>query len=114
LKQTIAAFSGLPVSCWDAHAWNPTSDHPHGKACDFTIGRIGRFPGLDDVRHGWGIAQWFRANASALHLSYVIWQGRIWSVAREDEGWRAYTGGGVYDPTDPTGGHYDHIHVSVR
>ena len=26
--------------------------------------------------------------------------------------WRS-PGGGVYDPSDPTGGHYDHIHVSV-
>ncbi len=114
LQQTATAFPGLPVSCWDAHAWNPTSDHPRGKACDFTIGRIGRFPGPDDVQRGWGMAEWFRANAPALHISYVIWQGRIWSVARGDEGWRPYTGGGIYDPTNPTGGHYDHIHVSVR
>jgi hypothetical protein len=114
LQQTATAFPGLPVSCWDAHAWNPTSDHPRGKACDFTFGRTGRFPGPEDVRRGWGIARWFRANATALHVSYIIWQGHIWSVSRSDQGWRPYSGGGVYDPTSPTGGHYDHIHVSVR
>ena len=28
-------------------------------------------------------------------------------------GWgHPYTGGGVYDPNDAVGGHYDHIHVS--
>ena len=26
------------ATCWDAHAWNPTSDHPRGRACDFTVG----------------------------------------------------------------------------
>ncbi len=39
--------------------------------------------------------------------------GRIWTASRADQGWRVYGGGGVYDPTSPTGGHYDHIHVSV-
>jgi hypothetical protein len=39
--------------------------------------------------------------------------GRIWSTSRAEQGWRAYTGGGVHDSSDPTGGHYDHIHVSV-
>jgi Transglycosylase SLT domain len=113
LVQTASAFPGLPVTCWDAHAWNPDSDHPKGRACDFTIGRSGSFPNGDDVARGWAIAEWLRANAASLHVSYLIWQGRIWSVSRADQGWRAYTGGGVYDPTDPTGGHYDHIHVSV-
>ena len=39
--------------------------------------------------------------------SYVIWQGRIWSPNTPDtDGWgRPYTGGGIYDPPDPTGGH---------
>jgi hypothetical protein len=33
---------------------------------------------------------------------------------RGDDDWREYTGGGVYDPEDPTGGHYDHVHVSLK
>jgi hypothetical protein len=47
----------------------------------------------------------------------VIWQGRIWYRGGSDAGdeWgRPYNGGGVYDPTDATGGHFDHVHVSVR
>ena len=52
-------------------------------------------------------------NAGALHVTYVIWQGRIWSASHPDQGWAPYTGGGVYDPTNPTGGHYDHIHAST-
>ena len=27
-------LGSLSMSCWDAHAWNPTSDHPRGMACD--------------------------------------------------------------------------------
>ncbi len=106
-------FGQLPTSCWDEHAWNPTSDHPQGRACDHTFGRIGEFPDAADRDRGWGLAEWFRANADALSVSYVIWQGRIWSSGRADAGWRTYSGGGVYDASDPTGGHYDHVHVSV-
>lgn len=113
LAQVGHAFPGLPASCWDAHAWNPDSDHPKGRGCDFTFGRVGSFPGQDDVARGWTVAEWLRTNAAPLRISYLIWQGRIWSTSRAEQGWRAYTGGGVYDPSDPTGGHYDHIHVSV-
>ena len=113
LARALTAFPTLPVTCWDRHAWNPTSDHPRGKACDFTFGRLGNFPNAGDTARGWSLAQWLRTNAAALHVSYVIWQGRIWSANRAAAGWQAYNGGGVYDPSDPTGGHYDHVHVSV-
>ena len=113
LDQVAGAFGPLPTSCWDAHAWNPASDHPRGKGCDVTFGRHGTFPGADDVQRGWVLAQWLRANAAGLRVSYLIWQGRIWSTGRDDEGWQAYSGGGVYDPDDPTGGHYDHVHIST-
>jgi len=113
LQQASAHFGRQPTSCWDAHAWNPTSDHPKGRGCDVTFGTAGRFPDVTDKAAGWTFASWLVANARALRVSYVIWQGRIWSTARADEGWRAYTGGGVYDPTSPVGGHYDHVHVSV-
>ena len=113
LTQVQAAFGHLPTSCWDAHAWNPTSDHPQGKGCDLTFGALGRFPDAADTTRGWQVAEWLAANASPLKVAYVIWQGRIWSASRADEGWRIYTGGGVYDPQDATGGHYDHVHVSV-
>lgn len=37
-------------------------------------------------------------------VKYVIWNRRIWSLARDREGWRKYNG------TDP---HTGHVHVSV-
>ncbi|WP_392426048.1 M23 family metallopeptidase [Barrientosiimonas humi] len=102
------------ISCWDPHTWNPASDHSKGKACDIVFGTLGKFPTGADKENGDRLADWLVANAKTWAVSYVIWQGRIWSTARADEGWRTYTGGGVYDPSDPTGGHFDHVHVSVQ
>lgn len=114
VQQMEAAFGLLTMTCWDRHAWNPSSDHPRGRACDVSIGAPGSFPPARDASRGHQIAEWLRANADPLRVAYVIWAGRIWSASRADEGWRPYGGGGVYDPADPTGGHYDHVHVSTR
>ncbi len=122
LQTAEKVFAGLdngPVikkaGCWDAHAWNPTSDHSKGRACDLFPGKAGTFPKGEALDHGWQIAHWYEANAAPLKVKYLIWQGRYWdpSVRADGSGWgRRYTGGGVYDTKDPTGGHYDHIHVS--
>ncbi len=99
-------------ACWDPHAWNPTSDHPLGKACDVFVSPAGKFAAVADpagLEHGNQLVAWLRQYAGPLQVAYVIWQGRIWSPRQGD---RPYNGGGVYDPTDPTGGHFDHIHIS--
>ena len=49
-----------------------------------------------------------------LGVEYLIWDGKIWSLARDAEGWRPYDGGGMHDPDSITGSHADHVHVSVR
>ncbi|MBN9100846.1 MAG: hypothetical protein J0I49_22440 [Pseudonocardia sp.] len=105
------------TGCWDAHAWNPTSDHSKGKACDFMITTPGTFAKGAELDHGWTIAKWLRANAGPLQVKYLIWQGRYWDPSVKDQGgsWgQAYTGGGVYNVRDATGGHYDHVHASFR
>ena len=121
LARATAAFGGLrggPVirsaGCNAARPANSTSDHPLGKGCDLFPGEGGRFARGVEIDNGWRAAEWFRLNAAALRVDYIIWQGRIWSAGSPDDGgWgRRYTGGGVYDPADPVGGHYDHIHVS--
>ena len=104
------------VSCWDPHTWNPTSDHPRGRACDLFPTRAGTFPTGTDLANGWRIATWLRAHATALHISYLIWQDRYWSPTTPDTpgSWGIpYDGGGIYNIHDPTGGHYDHVHASV-
>jgi hypothetical protein len=101
------------TSCWDPHLWNPSSDHPRGRACDFTVGRIGRLPSDKQRLTGWELARWAQLNADRLGIRYIIWDGHIWSSSRFRGGWRKYNGGGVYNPDSPTGGHYDHVHLST-
>jgi hypothetical protein len=123
LEEVSAAFNGWqggPVirsaGCWDRHAWNPTSDHPRGRACDLFATKPGRFADGAELADGWRIARWFRDHAKSLRVKYVIWQGRYWDPRAADrDGWgRRYSGAGVYDVRDATGGHYDHVHVSFR
>ena len=113
MAQVDARFGPWPVACWSYRGGNLRSDHPKGRACDYTVGRIGTRPSARDVTRGWGMASWLRGNATALYIDYVIWQGRIWSRARDADGWRPYGGGGMHDPASITGGHYDHVHVST-
>lgn len=77
------------------------SDHPLGLALDFMT---------KDKAKGDALAEYVKANASAYGVKYVIWWGRIWSVARNGEGWRGYVppNGG----SDDTSMHKDHVHVS--
>lgn len=75
-----------------------TGDHGTGHALDImTSGSTGD-----------QIAEWVRAHASELGVSYVIWSQHIWSVERSSEGWRA-----MEDRGSVTANHYDHVHVSV-
>jgi len=108
---TALKASGLAVPslrCWDAHSWNPTSDHPKGRACDAAISS--GFPNADQAARGEAIATWTIDNAAALGVHYVIWSGQIWTAKK---GWRPYDGAGIYDVGDASGGHYDHVHISV-
>ena len=123
LEAAAAAFggwSGGPVihsaGCWDKHAWNPKSDHSRGRACDLFPTKPGHFADGAELDAGWGVARWFQTNAGPLKVKYLIWQGRYWDPGvTDDGGWgRRYTGAGVYDVRDATGGHFDHVHVSFR
>jgi hypothetical protein len=124
LESAAAVFgpwSGGPTirsaGCWDKHAWNPRSDHSRGRACDLFATDPGTFAEGAELDSGWQIADWFRANAGPLQVKYLIWQGRYWDPDVEDQqdGWgKRYTGGGVYDVRNATGGHFDHVHVSFR
>ncbi|MFJ5990879.1 peptidase inhibitor family I36 protein [Lentzea sp. NPDC092896] len=87
-----------------------TSNHNTGNALDCTISNaIGQYPNATQKAQGWKLAYWLQKHAVKLDVRYVIWQGKIWSVARASEGWRKYT-----VATDVTGGHYDHVHVSMQ
>jgi hypothetical protein len=98
------------MSCWDAHVWNPTSDHPKGRACDVFVGGDSRRSPAIRAK-GDRIANWTIQTAGTTGVRYLIWYGKIWS-ARTGR-WKPYNGGGIYDPSNATGGHFDHVHVSL-
>jgi hypothetical protein len=97
------------VRCWDEHAWNPTSDHPLGKACDF----MQSYTTSAGRAVGWQLANWLVANQAKLGINYLIWQNQIWNAGRP-AAWGPYysTVYGCPDATNITGCHMDHIHVS--
>ena len=111
--QGIAAF---PDTSWACYSPRPgtSSKHPLGRACDLTFGNaIGQYPTPAQLEAGWAVTNWMKDHAEVLGVEYLIWQGRIWSAARDAEGWRDYNGGGMHDPGSITGGHFDHSHVTV-
>lgn len=73
-------------------------DHPLGRAVDIMV----------SGSMGWDVAEFVRANAAALGVTYVIYAQHIWSVERSGEGWR-----GMSDRGSTTANHFDHVHVSV-
>ena len=79
---------------YDAHG-----EHADGHAIDFMI---------TDSATGQAVADWVRANASALHVYDVIWAQHIWTPERASEGWRPMS-----DRGSATANHYDHVHVAV-
>ncbi|WP_313480986.1 M23 family metallopeptidase [Microbacterium sp.] len=112
--QTRNAFPGTGWACYSPRP-RKRSDHPLGRACDVTVGnQIGHYPSAEQVDYGWRLTDWLETNAETLGISYLIWQGQIWSTARADEGWQPYGDGGMHDPGNVTGGHFDRIHISVK
>ena len=57
---------------------------------------------------GQQVADFVRANYSALGVNYVIHAQQIWSVDRAGEGWRYMS-----DRGSTTANHYDHVHVTT-
>ncbi|MBE4696194.1 M23 family metallopeptidase [Brevibacterium casei] len=113
-EQTLAAF---PESTWACYSPRPgtKSEHPIGRACDVAFGNaIGQYPTPAQLEYGWQVTDWLQEHAEILGVEYLIWQGKIWSLPRADEGWRDYSGGGMHDPGNVTGGHFDHLHITVK
>ena len=113
-EQTLAGFPDSTWACWSERPGSK-SEHPLGRACDVAFGNaIGQYPTPAQLEYGWQTTNWLMEHADLLGVEYLIWQGKIWSPARADEGWRDDTGGGMHDPGDVTGGHFDHLHITVK
>jgi hypothetical protein len=114
MAQAKTAFPDTSWACWSPRP-GQQSEHPLGRACDVAFGNpIGTRPTPAQLEAGWQATNWLKANADTLGVEYLIWQGKIWSLGRDSEGWRPYNGGGMHDPTDVTGGHYDHLHITAK
>ena len=118
-----ALYTQLVAQGWHPDCYRPSdpvagSDHPLGKACDAPPGTYGMLPTAAQQAAGNALAASLQATAGRTGVHYLIWYGRIWNADRAHEGWRPYQGAGVYNttpstPTGITGGHYDHVHISV-
>jgi len=118
-----ALYTQLVAQGWHPDCYRPSdpvahSDHPLGRACDAPPGSYGVLPTAAQKAAGDALAASLQASAGRTGVHYLIWYGRIWNTERAREGWRPYTGAGVYNttPSTPdgiTGGHYDHVHISV-
>jgi hypothetical protein len=78
--------------------WRSDGEHGQGRAIDIMV----------SGETGWAIAEFLRANYSALGIEYIIYSQQMWSVERSGEGWR-----GMSDRGSTTANHYDHVHVTV-
>lgn len=78
--------------------WRGDGEHAQGRAIDIMVSGA----------TGWEVAEFLRANYSALGIEYIIHAQKIWSVERSGEGWRAMS-----DRGSITANHYDHVHVTV-
>jgi uncharacterized protein YgiM (DUF1202 family) len=76
-----------------------STNHSSGRAIDVMVSGAA----------GWEIANWARANASALGITEVIHAQKIWTTQRAGDGWR-----GMSDRGSATANHYDHVHLSFR
>jgi peptidoglycan hydrolase CwlO-like protein len=110
LTRTAKRVYGLVERIFDVHSiggWRPYgsvpgSDHPRGRALDVMT--------WSNRALGWRIANWAVANAWALDVKYVIFNGRIWTRSR---GWHAYRHPSDPCNCNPTLRHDDHVHISV-
>jgi hypothetical protein len=111
-EEALGVFGDLqlggfqPGGVGDGHMSGST--HYDGRAVDIFVRPVGD---ANTVR-GWAMAQYFVAQAERLHVQTVIFDDRIWTARRSDQGWRDY------DPPSRSGDpaileHRDHVHVDV-
>jgi hypothetical protein len=88
------------------------SAHYDGRAVDVFFRPVNEA----NQRRGWALAQYLVAHADRLGLDHVIFDGRIWSRGRSEQGWREYDAPGDASDSPETRAileHRDHVHVDV-
>ena len=106
-RQRLGGFARGGVST----GHQPGSAHYDGRAVDIFFRPVTK---TQKVR-GWAMAQYLVSQGRRLSVATVIYDGRIWTARRADEGWRDYR-------VDTSGRsraavavleHRDHVHVDV-
>ena len=103
-KQTLGGFEPKGVASGHIDG----SAHYEGRAIDVFVRPVNP---TTRVR-GWAIAHYLVSQADRLGVRTVIFDDRIWTAGRSDDGWRDY------DPPERSGDpvileHRDHVHVDV-
>ena len=92
-------FGGGDAGIWRECDRGANSEHKEGRAWDWSITTKSTAPA--------GLLAWLEkdnwANARRLGIGIIIWDRRIWSSWKREQGWRPYTG------PDP---HTTHMHLS--
>jgi hypothetical protein len=98
-----------PGGVHDGHM--PGSAHYEGRAID----AFSRPVTAANKTRGWALAQYLVARAQHFEIDTVIFDDRIWTADRADEGWRAYSvnTGGKTRAVALVLEHRDHVHVDV-
>lgn len=113
--ELVAAYGDVelggfaPGGVSSGHSAN--SAHYDGRAIDVFTRPIDE----ENQRRGWSIAHYLVAHAERLDVATVIYDGRIWTARRSEQGWRDYDVDteGVDDTTAAILEHRDHVHVDV-
>jgi hypothetical protein len=89
----------------------PGSAHYEGRAIDVFFRPVD----AANQAKGWEMAQYLVARAERLAIDTVIFDDRVWTAARADEGWRHYWVDvtGKSKATARVLEHRDHVHVDV-
>lgn len=113
-REAVAVFGELslggfaPGGVREGHMEGST--HYDGRAVDIFFRPISD---ASKVR-GWAVASYLAAQAERLEIQTIIFDDRIWTARRADEGWRDYDAPRNDDPaTQAILEHRDHVHVDV-
>lgn len=96
--RAVCAAYGSSVSSFGGYRAGDPGDHGTGRAVDIMV----------SGDPGWTIARFVQAHASALNVTYVIYQQQIWLAGHPTSEWKK-----MEDRGSITANHFDHVHVSV-
>ncbi|MDO5736583.1 MAG: hypothetical protein Q4P15_08920 [Propionibacteriaceae bacterium] len=116
LPETTTQYATANLNIWQAATGGEhTSELPRGAAVEVT-GKVASGRAVDVMipdhkvnnALGWEIATYYRTNAERFNITYIIFDQKIWSAARDGQGWRSMAGRG-----GDTANHKDHVHINT-